>query len=98
MINYVTKRRQTLGHGAMAVDPPPSAISVYIIAKRREYLGHGATAADAAAGIPGIVIKGSANPNRIVVEGPPNQLQLLRDRMGQTFLVEPARLRSLSAI
>ena len=105
MIDIVTsKRRQSVGHGATAADsspspanPPAGALDVYVIAKRRECIGRGATAADAAARIPGIVVKGSANPNRIVVEGPANQLQSLRDKMGQSFLVEPGRLRTLSA-
>src|ERR1035438_2559219 len=60
----------------------------------REYIGHGATAADAVAHIPGVVVKGSANPNRIVIEAPPDQLQPLREKMGQTFLAEPGYPRS----
>jgi hypothetical protein len=65
----------------------------YVVAKRREYRGQGATAFEAVTDLPGVTVTGAGNPDRICVEGPKNLGEILKERLGLMFLIEPQKTR-----
>lgn len=63
----------------------------YVVAIRRGHRSEGVSA-DQVREVPGVTIKGAANPRRVVVEARPNAIKEIMRRFGRTFRVEPENL------
>jgi hypothetical protein len=63
-------------------------MAVYVVATRRECRGRTRTAAEVVSSLRGVKIRGSANPDRVVIESA-EAVDELRSRLGASYYVEP---------
>jgi hypothetical protein len=64
-----------------------SLMATYVVATRRECRGRGRTAAEAVARLPGVRVKGTSNPDRVVIESAYDADQI-QSGVGPSFYVE----------
>jgi len=61
----------------------------YVLAVKREFRGKAPSSADVASGREGIAVKGSANPNRVVIGGSRQAIDQFRANLDDRYVLEP---------